>query len=115
MRLIVITASLTFAAGGLLLTHHVDAQEEAEPSGQELFEMWCADCHDPGPGHPGTLRMEGDFGVENSVLREMQAVNRPLIHLAVRRGFAMMPPFRPTEISDEELERIASYILEEGE
>ncbi len=115
MRMIALSASLALVGCALLLTRHADAQSGAEPTGQELFEHWCADCHNPGPGHPGTLRMEGDFGAANSVLRDMQAVNRPLIHLAVRRGFAMMPPFRQTEISDEEMERIASYILEEGE
>lgn len=115
MRLSALFASLALAGAGLLLTHHADAQDAVQPTGRELYQQWCADCHDPGPGHPGTLRMEGDFGAENSVLREMQAVNRPLIQFAVRRGFAMMPPFRPTEISDEEMERIASYILEEGE
>lgn len=113
MRLIATVSVL--ALGALAFATHAGAQDDAPAprSGEDLYRQWCAGCHDAGPGHPATMRMEGDFGADNSVLREMQAVNRPLIHLAVRRGFAMMPPFRPTEIDDEELERIADYILEE--
>ncbi len=118
MRLIVSSAAFAIALGAAAIASNAGAQADAPPSaaersGEELYTQWCADCHDPGPGHPATMRMEGDFGAENSVLLEMQGMNRPLIELAVRRGFAMMPPFRPTEISDEELERIADYVLGE--
>lgn len=116
MRLSLISIGLLASAAFLPFTA-TDAQqaEPQERSGEDLYQQWCAGCHDPGPGHPGTMRMEGDFGAENSVLRDMQAINRPLIHFAVRQGFQMMPPFRPTEITDEELDRIADYILEEAQ
>lgn len=106
-----------FAITAFASSSTLEAQlaEPVELSGQELYEQWCAGCHDPGPGHPGTMRMEGDFGPENSVLRDMQAINRPLIHYAVRQGFQMMPPFRPTELTDEEVDRIADYLLVEGQ
>lgn len=89
----------------------VPAATTADSSGEALYRHWCAGCHDPGPGHPGTLRMAGDLGSENAVLREMKSLNRALVQLAVRRGFQMMPPFRPTEISNEELRRIADYLV----
>lgn len=108
-----VVAASGLLAGGSVLAENTSPPEQ--PTGRDLYEHWCADCHDPGPGHPGTMRMEGDFGAENSVLRDMTSINRPLIHFAVRRGFNMMPPFRPTEITDEELERIADYILEAGQ
>jgi len=79
-------------------------------TGRELYEHWCADCHDAGPGHPGTLRMEGDFGAARSVLVGASGVNEELVKFAVRNGFAMMPPFRATEIPDAQLELLALYV-----
>lgn len=79
-------------------------------TGKELYEHWCAACHDPGPGHPGTLRMAGDFGDNRSVLIGLEGVDKDLVKYAVRNGFNMMPPFRPTEISDEELEPLAAHV-----
>lgn len=81
-------------------------------TGKELYEHWCAACHDAGPGHPGTLRMAGDFGEDRSVLIGNEDVSRELVKFAVRNGFNMMPPFRPTEISDEDLELLAEYVAE---
>jgi len=79
-------------------------------TGKELYEHWCAACHDAGPGHPGTLRMAGDFGDNRSVLIGREGVDKDLVKYAVRNGFNMMPPFRPTEISDEELELLAAHV-----
>ncbi len=81
-----------------------------EMSGKELYDHWCADCHNPGPGHPGTLRLAGDMGEENSVLLEKEMAPE-VIRYAVRNGFQMMPPFRPTEITDEELARLVDYLV----
>jgi len=54
--------------------------------------------------------MAGDFRPDQSVLLKSAAINRDLVRLAVRKGFQMMPPFRPTEITDEELARLADYV-----
>jgi hypothetical protein len=35
-----------------------------------------------------------------------------IVRFAVRNGFQMMPPFRMTEISDDELDRIVDYLAE---
>lgn len=80
-------------------------------SGKDIYAHWCADCHDPGPGHPGTLRMEGDFGAESSVLLRFPNLDAETVKFAVRNGFQMMPPFRVTEISDEELDRLAQFVV----
>ncbi|HWJ69598.1 MAG TPA: cytochrome c [Sphingobium sp.] len=81
-----------------------------EMSGKQLYDHWCADCHNPGPGHPGTLRLAGDMGEENSVLLQKQ-MDPEVVKYAVRNGFQMMPPFRPTEITDEELARLTDYLV----
>jgi (+)-pinoresinol hydroxylase len=87
-----------------------DGPATQAPTGKALYAHFCADCHDGGAGHPGTLRMAGDFRADQSVLLKSAAINRDLVRLAVRKGFQMMPPFRPTEITDEELDRLADYV-----
>lgn len=95
-----------FAAAGVK-TQEVTAIDTAPKTGKELYEHWCAACHDSGHGHPGTLRMAGDFGEDQSVLIGMEGLDKDLVRFAVRNGFNMMPPFRATEISDAELELLA--------
>jgi len=102
--------AITILCAAVLTGPATADQSARERSGAELYTHWCADCHDPGPGHPGTLRMAGDLGPDQSVLRRSPLVNRQLIKTVVRQGFQMMPPFRPTEISDAELERLAAYL-----
>ncbi len=31
---------------------------EVKPDGMELYALHCAGCHDPGPGHPGTMLLQ---------------------------------------------------------
>lgn len=100
----------------MLFALPVHAETAAQPpEGKELYIKWCADCHDPGPGHAGTLRMAGDFGPDNAVMKTLPGLNRALIEQAVRNGFQMMPPFRPTEINDAELAALTDYLLENSQ
>jgi mono/diheme cytochrome c family protein len=106
-----LAAPLLLGAAAVAADRPVGAVSGPQPmSGKELYEHWCAACHDPGAGHPGTLRMAGDYGEGMSVLLTKKDVTRDLVTYAVRNGFNMMPPFRPTEITDEELDRLADYI-----
>lgn len=107
----------TFAGASLLLAACSSKDEgekpvaERELTGEELYARWCADCHDPGPGHPGTLRIEARLPADEASLVS-RANPAETVRFAVRNGFQMMPPFRMTEISDEELERIVDYLAE---
>ncbi len=67
---------------------------EKERSGELVYQTICRYCHETGVGPQ--LR-----------LRQLPAVYTTHV---VRHGFRAMPAFRPTEISDQELERVAAFI-----
>ena len=79
-------------------------------SGDVLFSHYCGHCHNPGEGHPGTMRLGIRLAPEHAVLRQRDNLSPAYIKQIVRNGLGMMPPFRPTEISDMELESLASYV-----
>lgn len=82
--------------------------------GRRVFEHWCLPCHAAGPGHPGTNRLAERLGTENSVLLDRENLNEVYVQTVVRNGFQMMPPFRPTELSDQEVEAVAAYVATGG-
>jgi len=67
---------------------------EKERSGELVYQTICKYCHETGVG-------------PEIKLRQLPAVYTTHI---VRHGFRAMPAFRPTEISDQELERVAVFI-----
>ena len=84
-------------------------------SGKELFNYWCLPCHGAGPGHAGTQRLARRLGADQSVLLQRHNLPAEYVQHVVRNGFQMMPPFRYTEISDQELQAIAAYVSKHGE
>jgi len=83
----------------------------AEPlPGKALFDRWCAECHAPGHGHPGTQQLERLRGASLAVLETRPDLNAALIRYVVRSGQNAMPPYRPSEISDAALDQIAQYL-----
>ena len=84
-------------------------------SGRELFNYWCLPCHGAGPGHAGTQRLARRLGADQSVLLQRHNLPAEYVQHVVRNGFQMMPPFRYTEISDQELQAIAAYVSKHGE
>jgi mono/diheme cytochrome c family protein len=96
-----------FICAGMLWA--VGAQA-AEPPGKHLFDKHCAECHAPGDGHPGTQRLRWSRGEASSVLERRKDLGADYIKAIVRRGLFEMPPFRPTEISEEELAQLSAYL-----
>jgi (+)-pinoresinol hydroxylase len=83
----------------------------AGPSGQAVFERWCAPCHAPGPGHPGTQSLQLKYaGKIPSVLLERTDLSAQAVAAFVRHGVLSMPPFRKTEITDADLAALAAYV-----
>lgn len=86
------------------------AAPAAEPDGEALYARHCALCHDAGEGHPGTMRLAARAGPAAAVLLERTDLGVDYVAGVVRSGFQMMPPFRPTEIDDEALARLAAWV-----
>lgn len=79
--------------------------------GEAVFDKWCAPCHAPGPGHPGTQALEALYqGSKPAALEDRTDLIPELTRTFVRNGVSVMTPFRKTEISDAELDALAAYL-----
>jgi mono/diheme cytochrome c family protein len=81
-----------------------------EPPGKKVFAKVCAECHAPGFGHPGTQRLGWNRGLAYAVLEQRKDLSAQYIRLVVRHGLVEMPPFRPSELSDDDLTAITRYL-----
>jgi mono/diheme cytochrome c family protein len=77
--------------------------------GAENYALKCAGCHDPGPGHPATMLLT-QLGRPVPALIGRDELQLSYLQSVVRRGLIEMPPFRPTELSDADIEGIYAYI-----
>ena len=79
--------------------------------GEAVYNHWCAPCHAPGPGHPGTQSLEIKYhGSTPAVLKQRKDLTPEFVKTMVRQGILLMAPFRKTEITDAELEDLAAYL-----
>jgi mono/diheme cytochrome c family protein len=80
-------------------------------SGKAVYEHWCAPCHAPGPGHPGTQSLQLKYGGKlPAVLLERTDLSPQAVAVFVRQGVLLMAPFRKTEITDTELAALTAYV-----
>jgi mono/diheme cytochrome c family protein len=100
------------AAGAALTAQWSAAQDTSRiDAGHQVFEYWCAPCHAPGPGHPGTQALDALYrGQKPGALEERTDLVPELTRAFVRNGVSVMPPFRKTEITDDDLEALAAYL-----
>jgi mono/diheme cytochrome c family protein len=79
--------------------------------GRRVFQTWCQACHGPGADRPGTLGLEAKYnGRLPALLEERTDLTSEFVKIYVRKGFAMMAPFRKTEISDTDLDALCAYM-----
>ena len=87
------------------------ATQEIE-RGASVYTYWCATCHSPGPGMPGTQALQVKYdGNPPAVLTERPDLTSEFVSVIVRTGISVMPPFRKTEITDAELAALGSYVV----
>ena len=83
----------------------------ADSAGHRIFDKWCAPCHAPGPGHPGTQALDTLYhGTKPGALEQRNDLTAPFISTIVRQGVYSMPFFRKTEIDDADLAALVAYL-----
>ena len=92
--------------------------------GDTMFQKLCSACHGKGHGDdsepatllPGTLALRIKYRGERPALLENRTDLSPAVLRAfVRNGVGSMPPFRPTELSDRDIEAIAAFLTRSRE
>ena len=79
--------------------------------GHDVFQYWCATCHGPGPGHPGSDALAAKYhGAKPPLLEDRRDLTPDQVRYFVRHGVSIMPFFRKTEISDADLDAIGAYL-----
>lgn len=78
--------------------------------GQAVFKRHCSPCHAPGIEHPGTLQMSVTRGESKAVLERRRDLSADYMRQVVRQGLKTMPAFKPTTLTNEELEELTDYL-----
>ena len=115
-----LTLATSFAAILCMLTVFLPIGQGASAEGtidktrgQAVYDHWCAPCHAPGPGHPGTQSLEIKYhGSIPAVLKQRKDLTPEFVKTMVRQGILLMAPFRKTEITDAELDDLAAYLTQ---
>lgn len=120
MRMIAPRTTVLAGVAALIVAVPAAAQDHAAVErGKAKFDYMCAPCHGAGIGDDGRAMLPGTDalrikyrGALPALLTERSDLTYESIRLFVRQGIFSMPPFRPTEITDEEIRDIAAYIAE---
>jgi mono/diheme cytochrome c family protein len=85
--------------------------------GKAKFEHSCAPCHGAGIGDDGRAMLPGTDALRikyqgslPALLEQRTDLNADAIRTFVRRGTWSMPPFRPTEVTEGDIQDIAAYL-----
>jgi mono/diheme cytochrome c family protein len=83
--------------------------------GKQVFEVWCAGCHEPLPGRSfeppaGTYVLHQRYNGRIPEALEQNDLKPDYIRQMVRNGKNMMPQTRKTELSDQDLADLVEYL-----
>lgn len=104
--LMLLAASLTATAA----EEAVDGIDARPRSGEKSWALFCEGCHKPGPEAPGTRVLASRLGWDKAPLKGRQDLDPTYVKHVVRRGLIEMAPLRPTDITDEELDALITYL-----
>lgn len=115
----VITAFAVVASAGLVASGTLAQDSDTVLLGEQKFDHMCAPCHGAGVGNEGHQLLPGTEALQikyqgrlPALLEERTDLTAEALRVFVRRGTMSMPPFRPTEITDAEIDAIAAYLAE---
>ena len=94
----------------VLLIQNAVLANEKKP-GKNIYEHWCAACHMDSPFAAGTIQLKQTRGADKAVIERRTDLTESYVRSLVRQGFAGMPKFRRTEISDAELDTLIKYLV----
>ncbi len=101
----------------LLSTNAFGQGTEQIAHGKEVFEHYCKPCHGDGRGDDGAPMLPGTHaltlkyrGVKPGLLEARTDLPADVLKAFVRTGVASMPPFRKTEVTDDDLAAVAAYL-----
>ena len=113
--------ALAAGVAGLVLLVHASAHAQDSPAverGNAKYQYACAPCHGAGAGDDGRKMLPGTDalrikykGKVPALLEERTDLTAKVLRVFLRRGSWSMPPFRPTELTDAEIEDIAAYLV----
>ena len=88
-----------------LITLSLSAQD-----GEAIYQTNCSHCHDPGMNNPGTQQLTKTRGEENGILIDRDNLVDVYVKTIVRNGLNGMPTFKPTQITESELDALAEFL-----
>lgn len=110
MRLALGISALLLVSGAVVSAQDVEL-------GKAKFEHSCAPCHADGVGDDGRAMLPGTDalrikyqGALPALIEKRTDLNADAIRTFVRRGTWSMPPFRPTEVTEGDIQDIAAYL-----
>jgi (+)-pinoresinol hydroxylase len=87
------------------------AMRPNDSRGYVLFQQACSVCHGAGPAKPGTRALRAKYqGKEPALLEERRDLAADYVRVTIRHGVSVMPPFRKTELSDDDVNAIVDYL-----
>jgi mono/diheme cytochrome c family protein len=99
-------------AGGALISVAFTAQASNERAGEDIYFDKCVFCHDSrGWGTRVLARRTPPGEGELTKRKDLPAAYTEIV---VRRGLNAMPPFTPTDLSDEEIARVSRWLDEQN-
>ena len=99
-------------ATGALASAAFTAKASDARSGQEIYSDKCVYCHDSRGWGTRVLARRTPPGESELIKRkDLPAVYTQMV---VRRGLNSMPGFTPTDLSDEEIARVARWLDEQN-
>ncbi|ANX04685.1 c-type cytochrome [Immundisolibacter cernigliae] len=102
---------LLAASCGAMATEPAPDGIDARPrSGEKSWRLFCEGCHKPGPEAPGTRVLADRLGWDKAPLKGRQDLDPTYAKHVVRHGLIEMAPLRPTDITDEELDALITYL-----